>query len=86
MKLKNHGKSTLGAEIIHISSNGIWLLAAGVEYFLPYENFPWFKNATVSQIYHVQLLHGSHLRWSDLDADLDLDSLNNLEKYPLVYK
>lgn len=86
MKLKNHGKSTSGAEVIQISPNGTWLLVNDTEYFLPYEDFPWFQKATVAQIHHVQLIHGFHLRWPDLDVDLALDSLDRLEQYPLIYR
>ena len=86
MKLKNHGKSTLSAEVTQISPHGIWLLVNGTEYFLPYEDFPWFKKATIGEIHHVQLNRGFHLRWPDLDVDLELDSLHHLEQYPLVYR
>ena len=54
MKLKNHGKSILGAEVVQISISGIWLLIKDVEYFLPYQDFPWFKDATVSQAHNVR--------------------------------
>ncbi len=84
MKLKGLGKNTL--EIVNISINGIWILVKGNEYFLSYESNPWFKDATVSQIHNVKLLHGFHLRWDDLDVDLELDSLINPEKYPLTAK
>lgn len=86
MKLKNHGKSTLNAEVTQISPRGIWLLVSGTEYFLPYSDFPWFEKATVAQIHHVQLIQGFHLRWPDLDVDLELDSLHHFEQYPLVYR
>ena len=86
MKLKELGKNSSSVEVTQISTHGIWLLAKGVEYFLPFENFPWFENATVAQIHHVQFFHGFHLRWPDLDVDLELESLNNLERYPLVYR
>ena len=86
MKLKNHGISTSNAEVTHISVNGVWLLVKGVEYFLPFERFSWFKNATLAQIQHVQLLHGFHLRWPDLDVDVEFDSLIHPEKYPLIYR
>ena len=85
MKLKNLGKSTSKAEVTQISPNGIWILIKGTEYFLSYEEFPWFKKGTVAQIHNVRLLHGFHLQWADLDVDLHLDSLKNIEKYPLVY-
>ena len=86
MKLKNHGKSILGAEVVQISIYGVWLLIKDVEYFLPYQDFPWFKDATVSQAHNVRLLNQHHLHWPDLDVDLELNSLGDLEKYPLVYR
>lgn len=85
MKLKNIGRNTLSVEVTQISPNGVWLLANETEYFLSYKNFPWFEEGTVSQIHNVQLLHGFHLRWPDLDVDLHLESLKNIEQYPLVY-
>ena len=30
------------------------------EYFLSYEEFPYFKNQTLNSIQNVQLLHGYH--------------------------
>ena len=85
MKLKNPGKSILKAEVTQISLNGIWVLVKDAEYFLSYEEFPWFEKGTVAQIHHVQCLHGFHLRWPDLDVDLHLESLKDIKKYPLVY-
>jgi hypothetical protein len=80
------GKSTSPAEVQDISRNGIWLLILGREYFLPYAEYPWFKEAKLSEIYNLELLHGTHLHWSDLDVDLELESLQQPERYPLVYK
>ncbi len=85
MKLKSPGKNTLNVEVTQISLNGIWMLIKDMEYFLSYEDFPWFANGTVAQIHNVQLLHGFHLRWPDLDVDLHLESLKDVQKYPLVY-
>jgi len=56
----------------------------GSEYFLPYDEYPWFKEATVGQILQVELLHGLHLHWPALDIDLSLDCLNNPQDYPLI--
>ena len=86
MKLKNHGKSILNAEVVQISIHGIWLLVNGFEYFLPHEDFPWFKNATLAHVHNVHLLHKIHLHWPELDVDIELGSLANLEKYPLIYR
>ena len=71
-------------EVVQISLHGIWLFVQGIEYFLPYEDFPWFKNATIAQVHKVYLLHKTHLHWPQLDVDIELDSLTSLEKYPLV--
>ena len=86
MKSFTLGKSISNAEVLDITRNGLWLLAKGREYFLPYNDYPWFKNATIATIYKVELIHGRHLHWSDLDVDLELESLDHPEKYPLQYK
>lgn len=86
MKLKEPGKITSEIEVLNISMHGFWLYVKGKEYFLPYDDYPWFKDVKVSEILDVQLLHHSHLYWPQLDVDLDLNSFENLEQYPLVYK
>ena len=57
----------------------------GKEYFLSYENFPWFKDAAVPEILHVTQPHAGHLYWPDLDIDLAVESIETPEKYPLVW-
>lgn len=84
MKLKDPGKNISRISILNISEFGIWILVYGKEYFLPYKDFPWFKNARLTEIHNVRLHHGFHLYWPDLDVDLHLDSINNLEKYCLI--
>ena len=84
MKLSRHGKNTSTIDI-HTSSGGIWLLLNGTEYFLSFKAFPWFLDAKVSALYHVELLHKTHLYWPELDVDLHLESLTHIEKYPLKY-
>ena len=86
MTSKPLGKSTSEVEIQNISKHGIWIWVKGEEFFLSQDKFPWFKNATVDQISNVELLHGMHLHWPDLDVDLELDSIKHPEKYPLVAK
>ncbi len=86
MKLFALGKSTSKVEVQDISKFGIWLFVKGTEYLLPYSEYPWFKEAKISQIYNVQLVHRDHLYWPDLDIDLEIESLKNPAQYPLVYK
>ena len=69
-----------------ISQHGIWLFVKDTEYFLPFEKFPWFRDAKVRDIMEVEIFNDHYLRWEHLDVDLELESLENSEKYPLLYK
>ena len=83
MKSERHGISISPVEELNISPNGIWILVNESEYFLDYEQFPWFSNQPIKKIFNVALLHENHLFWEDLDVDLDIDSIEHPEKYPL---
>ena len=85
MKSLERGIRTSHVEIVHVSPHGIWLSVRGKEYFLPYEEFPWFQDARLSEIHRVQLVQGRFLRWEDLDVELALDSLEHPDRYPLTY-
>lgn len=82
MKSLNTGKS-ISASVENITPFGIWLFVNEKEYFLKYEDYPYFKDQTLKSIQHVQLLHGYHLYWPELDVDLEIDNLENPGKYPL---
>ncbi len=69
-----------------MSKNGIWLYVKGKEFFLPYQEYPWFEKATIAEIYDVTLPQPDHLRWEKLDVDLHLESLKSPEKFPLKYQ
>ena len=84
MKSETLGTSTSEVEVTQISTHGIWLLLAGTEHFLSFDNFPWFKNAPISAIHNVELLSEHHLYWSELDIDLAVESIQQPEKFPLV--
>ena len=61
----------------------MWLLVKGKEYFLKYKDYPYFKDQAIKSIQNVKLLHGFHLYWPKLDIDLEIDTLESPEKYPL---
>lgn len=86
MKSSTLGKNISAVEVMHISAHGVWLLVNGGEHFLPYEDFPRFKDATVGDILAVRLLHGTHLYWPKLDVDLSLKSIQDPASYPLIAK
>ena len=86
MKSSINGKSISRAEIANISIHGIWILFQKKEYFLPFSEFPWFKDATLSQIHNVETIHKNHLNWPELDVDINIKILENIESYPLIWK
>jgi hypothetical protein len=82
MRLSKRGKPT-SISVENITPFGIWLFVQGKEYFLSYEEYPYFRDQTLGAIQTVELLHGYHLYWPELDVDLELDNLEHPEKYPL---
>ena len=86
MRSLKRGKTTSACEVTNISQHGFWILTNGTEYFLPFEKFPWFRDARVSEITAVQLLHGHHLYWPELDVDLSLAIIRDPDKYRLLSK
>jgi len=67
-----------------VSGHGFWLLTDGNEYFLAYEDFPWFREASLGKVLNVEVTAPGHFRWPDLDVDLGLDTIEHPERYPLV--
>jgi len=80
------GTSTSEAEVTNISRHGFWILVDERELFLPFEGFPWFRDATVGAILSVERPHPHHLCWPELDIDLALESIEHPERYPLKAK
>ncbi len=52
-----HGISTSLIEVTNISPYGFYLLIGAGVLFLPYTEFPWFKEEPVSKICDVELHH-----------------------------
>ncbi|MBN1866908.1 DUF2442 domain-containing protein [Candidatus Sumerlaeota bacterium] len=73
-------------EVTHISGNGVWLLAGDREMFMPYEEFPWFKDAPVGRILNVEEPTPGHFHWPDLDVDLSVEIIEHPERFPLKHK
>jgi hypothetical protein len=85
MSSQPRGKDTSGVEVTDISPHGIWVLARGEEFFLPYEKFPWFKQGSVEAVLRVEEQSPGHYYWPDLDVDLGIDSMRNPDRYPLSF-
>jgi hypothetical protein len=83
MRSETPGTATSEAEVINISRHGFWLLLEDRELFLPFEEFPWFVEASVSAILKVKRPQPHHLYWPDLDVDLAVESIEHPERFPL---
>ncbi len=84
MKSAQRGRSTSAVEVTNISPHGFWLLIGEQERFVSFQEFPWFREATIAAVTNVELPSPHHLRWPDLDIDLAVDSLDHPERYPLL--
>jgi Protein of unknown function (DUF2442) len=86
MKSAARGKNTSPVEVLNVSPHGFWLLLDDEELFISFAEFPWFRDATIGQIGHVELPSAEHLYWPDLDIDLAVESIRNPKAFPLVSK
>lgn len=75
---------TSAVEVTNVSKLGLWLLIHDKEVFLPFEKFPWFQDAPIGKVVHVELPSEQHLYWPELDVDLEVESVLHPERYPLV--
>ena len=86
MKSSALGKNTFPIEIT-ITQFGLWLYLHDEEFFLTYQDHPYFKEATLNDIYNVELHHQSHLHWPELDVDLNVSILKSPHHFPrIAYK
>ncbi len=51
---------------------------------MPYEDFPWFKEAPVAKVLNVEEPSPGHFYWPDLDVDISAEIIAAPDKYPLV--
>ena len=78
------GTRISAVEITNVSSHGFWLMIGERERFVPFKEFPWFKDARISELLHVELPSTNHLYWPDLDVDLAVESIDHPERFPLM--
>ncbi|HEY5637302.1 MAG TPA: DUF2442 domain-containing protein [Burkholderiales bacterium] len=86
MKSVKPGKRTSRVEVTNVSKHGFWLLMGGQERFVPFEQFPWFREAPIGHLLNVELPSAHHLYWPDLDVDIAVESIDHPERFPLVSK
>lgn len=84
MKSAARGRSTSAVEVGNVTVHGFWLLLGDRERFLSFQDFPWFRDATIGQLTNVELPSPHHLYWPELDIDLAVDSIDHPDRYPLL--
>jgi len=84
MKSKTPGTGISEAEVTHISLGGIWVLVDDNEYFLPFEKYPDFREATVGQIHNVRIVNGVELEWPDLQLNLSIETFDQPNHVPML--
>ncbi|SCX25219.1 Protein of unknown function [Nitrosomonas eutropha] len=78
------GADTSTVEVTNVSKHGFWLLIFDQEIFVPFKEFPWFREASIGKLLNVELPSPHHLYWPDLDIDLAVESLLHPEQFPLI--
>lgn len=84
MRSKQPGTRTSAPEVTNVSQHGLWLLLDEREIFLPFRSFPWFADATITQLSKVERPLPDHLYWPELDVDLHVESIERPKAFPLV--
>ncbi len=84
MKSVARGRNTFQVEVTNVSPHGLWILIGDQELFVPFKEFPWFRDASIAEIADVEMPSADHLYWPTLDVDLSVESLRHPERYPLV--
>jgi hypothetical protein len=84
MKSARRGSGTSRVEITNVSGDGFSLRIGRKKRFVRFEDFPWFRDASIAQLTSVTLPSPHHLHWPELDVDLAVESLDHPERYPLV--
>ena len=78
------GRDTLAVEVTNVSKHGFWLLLGNEELFVPFAEFPWFRDAPIGKLTEVELPSVHHLYWPALDIDLAVASIRYPNQFPLV--
>ena len=85
MSKDRRAKRNSAPEVTAINRHGIWLRFDGRDRFLRYVSFPWFRHVPRRKVRWVTRPFAEHLRWPALDVDLELDSIDHPERYPIVF-
>jgi len=86
MSSPTRGLNTSAVEVTHVSSHGVWILADDKELFMPYDQFPWFKDQPLKKVLNVQEQSPGHFYWPEIDVDLTEEIIRHPERFPLKFR
>lgn len=86
MKFSRSGRSTYPVGVGAVTTRGFWLRLGVKKVFVSYRAFPWFREFTLRELAGVRRPSANHLRWSEFDIDLELESIEHPGRYSLVEK
>jgi hypothetical protein len=86
MRSSKHGTSILPSNVTSITSFGFWVINEDKEYFIAFNDYPAFKTVPVDKIFNLKVLSPKQLYWPEMDIDIELDALENPERFPLFYR
>ena len=78
------GFATSAPEVTNVSRHGFWLLLGEEELLVRFDDFPWFRQATIEALTRVEWPSPDHLYWPLLDVDLSVRSVRRPADFPLV--
>ena len=84
MNASKNGTNT--SKVNYITSQGFYLSVNDKEYYLSFEEYPYFKQVPVEDIFNVEIDEYGDLRWDKYDIDLCEEILQSPETYPLKMK
>jgi hypothetical protein len=86
MNSLQNGIYTSEFSVTTITEIGFWVLIEEKEYFVPFRDYPAFKDASVNQILNFTFTPPSQLCWESLDMDIELQALSSPEDFSLVFR
>ena len=82
----DHSLQPTSVSVLMISAQGMMLSVLGQDYFVSCNRVPWLREARVSSALNVRMAGTNAIEWPELDVNLEIESLQHPERYPLVMK
>lgn len=86
MSLSRRGNSTSPSEVTNIGLHGFWFLDGDREFFVPFADYPEFRDAPVARIHAMRRSGPGQFHWPELDIDIETAALEAPSRYPLKFR